>query len=100
MFGPYLSSNGGGQALTSPNRHSLGKPLPYQLADSSQAALKALKLYSEETIRYYPRFLWAIPDFQVRTYVLLPRLPLPRRGVRLACLIHVASVHPEPGSNS
>jgi hypothetical protein len=32
--------------------------------------------------------------------VFLSRLPLPRRGVRLACLRHTASVHPEPGSNS
>ena len=38
------------------------------------------------------------------TYVLLTRPPLkyPRRGlfVRLACVRHAASVHPEPGSNS
>jgi hypothetical protein len=38
------------------------------------------------------------------TYVVLTRPPLkyPRRGlfVRLACVRHAASVHPEPGSNS
>ena len=36
-----LSPIGGGQALTSPKRHSLGTPLPYQLADTPQAAPKA-----------------------------------------------------------
>ena len=36
------------------------------------------------------------------TYVLRTRLPLTRRiwSVRLACVKHAASVHPEPGSNS
>src|SRR3989338_5607779 len=36
------------------------------------------------------------------TYVLLSRSPLSdlRRSVRLACIRHAASVHPEPGSNS
>ena len=41
------------------------------------------------------------------TYVLLTRSPLslfgsklPRNFVRLACIRHAASVHPEPGSNS
>ena len=39
------------------------------------------------------------------TYALLSRPPLttqskPRSSVRLACLMHAASVYPEPGSNS
>src|SRR5690554_7141652 len=36
------------------------------------------------------------------TYVLLTRSPLKHRSasVRLACIRHAASVHPEPGSNS
>ena len=42
MYGPYLSSIGGGQPLSSPKRHSLGRPLPYQLADTSQATLLAI----------------------------------------------------------
>ena len=33
-------------------------------------------------------------------YVLLTRSPLTLRFVRLACIRHAASVHPEPGSNS
>ena len=65
----------GDQALTPPRRHSLGRPLPYQQADIPQAAPIALTLYSEETIRYYSDFRRVIPDFGVRTYVFLPRLP-------------------------
>ena len=100
MYGPYLSSIGGGHPLRSPRCHSLGKPLPYQLADTEQAHPKAINLYSEETIKYYPIFRLVIPDFGVGTYLLLPRLPLFLRTVWLACLIHAASVHPELGSNS
>ena len=36
MFGQCLSPNVGGRALTPPTRHSLGRPLPYQLADGTQ----------------------------------------------------------------
>ena len=75
MYGPCLSSIGGGQALTSPKRHRLGRPLPYQLPDTPQAAPKAINLYSEETIENYLTFRLVMPDFGVRTYVLLPRLP-------------------------
>ena len=100
MYGPYLSSIGGGQPLSSPKRRSLGKPLPYQLADTTQAASEAINLYPYGTIGNYPTFRLAMPDFGVRTYVLLPRLPLTLRSVRLACLIHTASIHPELGSNS
>jgi len=41
-----------------------------------------------------------IPVSGVCSYALLPILPVARRPPRLACLIHVASVHPELGSNS
>src|SRR6185312_11788048 len=40
------------------------------------------------------------PTTRQVTHVLLTRPPLARRLVRLACLIHAASVCPEPGSNS
>ena len=33
----YLSTIGGGQPLSSPKRHCLGRPLPYQLADIVRA---------------------------------------------------------------
>ncbi len=52
MYGQCLSSIGGEQALTPPTRHSHGKPLPYHLADTKQADLAAINLYSRETIAY------------------------------------------------
>ncbi len=79
MYGPCLSPIGGGHPLRSPRRHSLGKPLPYQLADTEQADPKALKLYPGGTILYYLGFRRAIQDFWVRTYLLLPRLPVALR---------------------
>ena len=45
MYGPCLSTIGGGQPLSSPKRHSLGEPLPHQLTDTVRASPKALKLY-------------------------------------------------------
>ena len=41
MYGPCFSSIVGGHPLRSPTRHRLGKPLPYQLADGTQAPPKA-----------------------------------------------------------
>ena len=79
MYGPCLSPIGGGQPLSSPKRRSLGKPLPYQLADIAQAAPEAKNLYSFETIGNYPTFRLAMPDSGVSTYVLLPRLPVALR---------------------
>ena len=64
---------------------------------------RSLTFCSEEIIRYYLQFPTAIPVPGVRSLVLLPRLPLStlRRKLlaRLACLIHAANVHSEPGSN-
>ena len=50
----------------------------------------------------YPSFRKAILHQKVRSHALLTLPPLVRlRGpVRLACLRHAASVHPELGSNS
>ena len=75
MYGPCLSTIGGGQALTSPRRHSLGSLLHYQLADRTQATPKAINLYSVEHIMYYPGFLQIIHDFKESSYALLTRLP-------------------------
>lgn len=75
MFGQCLSSNVGGHALTPPTRHSLGKLLPYQLADRTQAPPEAINLYSVEHIVYYSGFLRIIHDFRVDSYALLTRLP-------------------------
>ncbi len=54
------------------------------------------------------RFQWIFPTSGQVTYVLLTHSPLTSsvirriqtRFVRLACVRHAASVHPEPGSNS
>ena len=57
---------------------------------------------SREIIGYYPQFPVAIPDRRVRRLpVTTPFAALPPCGVRarLACLIHAANVHSEPGSN-
>ena len=75
----YRSSIGGGQPLSSPKRRSLGRPLPYQLADTTQAAPEAKNLYPCGTIGNYPSFRMAMPDFGGRTYVLLPRSPVALR---------------------
>ena len=40
------------------------------------------------------------PSLGQINYALLTRAPLTLRFVRLACVRHAASVHPEPGSNS
>ena len=56
----------------------------------------------EEIIGYYPQFPVAIPDPRVRHLpVTTPFAALSPCGVRarLACLIHAANVHSEPGSN-
>ena len=64
-----------GSASQLPYPSSLGKPLPYQQADRTQAIPKAINLYPEGTITYYPAFRQIIRDFRVCTYVFLPRLP-------------------------
>ena len=96
-----LSASGAGRALT-PARHlSLGRPLPYQLANITWAPLRAINLWSHDIIRYYPPSLMAIPNPKVGTHALLPLTPVPPLlgFPRLACLIHAANVRSEPGSN-
>jgi len=61
MWDPCRSVPGGGQALTSPSRHSLGRPLPYQQADSPQALPKAINLYRAHN--------FTIPE-ELQSYVL------------------------------
>ena len=50
MYSPCLSAIGGGQPLSSPMRHSLGKPLPYQLADAVQASQEAACAFTPEVL--------------------------------------------------
>ena len=122
MSGQCLSPSETGHALTPATHHRLGRPLPYQLASTTQSAPEVEShLWSEDIIRHYLQFPAAIPVLGVRNYALLSLSPLspalhpshlaPResRGLneigeglvlaRLACLIHAANVHSEPGSN-
>ena len=88
----------------------LGEPLPLQLANQTQAHQKAILtnhfilvgVTRPKRIRDYPSFPKGIPFLKVNSCVLLTRPPLEsiKKLVRLACVKHTASVHPEPGSNS
>ena len=109
MSGQCLSPSETGHALTPANHLWLGEPLPHQLPNSKQTAPRAINLWSGDIIRYYSRFRMAIPDPWVRIYSLLSLSPLSilkiNRSIflkflaQLACLIHAANVHSEPGSN-
>ena len=109
MSGQCLSPSETGHALTPANHLCLGRPLPHQQANSKQTAPRAINLWSGDIIRYYSRFRMAIPNPWVRIYSLLSLSPLSvlkiNRSIflkllaRLACLIHAANVHSEPGSN-
>ena len=100
-----------GQPLSPANRLSLGRPLPYQLADGTQVHLQVtglavpvfdrLPMQATDNIGYYHRFHDAIPDLKADYLrVTHPFAAIPCGIARLACLIHAASVHSEPGSNS
>ena len=94
-------------------RLSLGEPLPHQQADRTQAPLLApgpvgvpsFNLISERNVVLSGISLAFAKLFRTErqiTYALLTLLPLSALQliVRLACLIHAASVRSEPGSNS
>ena len=107
MYGPCRSTIGGEQALTPPSRHRLGRPLPYQLADSPQADPRATCAFNPKSLRIgYHRELANLSVDYARlrgTFLCLTTSFAVFRlaaDTRLACLIHVASVHPEPRSNS
>ena len=113
MYGPCFSSIVGGHPLRSPTRRSLGEPLPHQLADGTQVPPKANCSFSHQLLNLKttcgisnPFGLLSHTLGQV-THALLTRSPLgyfsycyKKHLVRLACIRHAASVHPEPGSNS
>ncbi len=99
----------GGHPLRSPTRHRLGRPLPYQLADGTQAPPEVnMGSFTQRFLN--PSSTWGIsspfepvsPASGQVTNALLTRSPLRTLllFVRLACIRHAASVHPEPGSNS
>ncbi len=78
----------------------LGRPLPHQLPNPTRADPKAINLSPFGHIRYCSQFPGNIPYLRARSHALLTRLPLPLRGVRLACVKPAASVRSEPESNS
>ena len=108
MSGQCLSPSETGHALTPATHHRLGRPLPHQQASTTQSAPKveshlcSTLITNAEIIGYYPQFPVAIPNPRVRHLpVTTPFAAVPPCGVlaRLACLIHAANVHSEPGSN-
>ena len=95
--------------------HRLGGPLPHQLANAPQVhpcshlegCFNIQSMRSVYLSGFSYRFQQLSQTHGQVTYVLLTRSPLslfgsklPRDFVRLACIRHAASVHPEPGSNS
>ena len=100
--------------LRSATHPRLGGLLSHQLANAPQVHLlvtlerafqaKEMPLLLLSGISQ--SFLWVSQAKRQVTYVLLTRSPLgfkeqaPIYLVRLACIRHAASVHPEPGSNS
>ena len=97
-----------GHART-PGRHQrLGGPLPRQLPNTTTARPKAPELWFTPDARYEHR--WELPAVsrgyaQPWGWLPSPYSPLRHwfsiatKPVRLACLIHAANVHSEPGSN-
>ena len=104
------------QPLSPATDRRLGGPLPRQLANQTRAHLSAIK-----SLTAWPcdlavlcgissRFRLLSPSERQIAHALLTRPPLTFRfhfrrsfqkmSVRLACVRHAASVHPEPGSNS
>ena len=82
----------------------LGKPLPYQLANQTQAFLQA-KIFRFTLIKAH-RALAIISVCYSLPKGKFSRVTHPsatkdfKSFVQLACVKHTASVHPEPGSNS
>ena len=97
-----------GHARTPGRHHSLGGPLPRQLANTTTARPTAPELWCRADAG--PARRWGLPAVSrgyTRPWGWLPspyspfrHWPDPKTGpVRLACLIHAANVHSEPGSN-
>ncbi|KAK4381867.1 hypothetical protein Sango_2927200 [Sesamum angolense] len=99
--GPCLSPSVADHPLGPATDHRLGKLLPHQLANQTQAPPRADSSFCSSAYGVLAavssccsppkgRFLRVTHPSPLET-------PLP---VRLACVKHAASVHPEPGSNS
>ena len=100
----------GGHPLRPPTRRRLGAPLPHQLPDGPQPPPRASKPFPQTPLQRLSvsgisvRFRTLSRTPGQMSYVLRTRAPLESTRkcfpVRLACVRHAASVHPEPGSNS
>ena len=115
-FGPCLSPNVAGHPLRSATDRRLGKPLPYQLANQTRVHLvppEFFPLYHAIPWSYavlavisdcYPPVQGRLPTryspVRHSVTILFIRRIKEKCFVRLACVRHAASVHPEPGSNS
>ena len=104
------------QPLSPATDRRLGGPLPRQLANQTRAHLSAIKSLASKSCDLdalcgiSSRFRLLSPSERQIAHALLTRPPLSHRfqfrrtfqndSVRLACVRHAASVHPEPGSNS
>ena len=103
MSGPCLSSSVAGHPLRPATRHRLGGPLPRQLTNRTRAPPQAHCCFTLASLSgINPSFPGLSLSWGQVTHVLLTRAPLSarRHSVRLACLIHAASVRSEPESNS
>jgi hypothetical protein len=115
VSGPCLSPSVTGRPLRPATRHRLGEPLPHQQADRPRAPQEAPGCPGFDFGKMSPLITCGInspfgelsPTSRQIAHVLRTRSPLDFLGiatkenpVRLACLIHAASVRSEPESNS
>ena len=106
-----------GHPLRSATDRRLGRLLPHQLANQTRVHLIPPECFhtapcgAVRLCGFTSRFQLLSPCMRQVTHALLTRPPLSHKiinpegnqiecFVRLACVKHAASVHPEPGSNS
>ena len=79
----------------------LGAPLPHLLANQTRAHLQAVNLSPQRAHPVLATVSSGCPRPEGRfSRVTHPSATVSEDTVRLACVKHTASVHPEPGSNS
>ncbi|KAI8026525.1 hypothetical protein LOK49_LG02G01970 [Camellia lanceoleosa] len=99
--GPCLSPSVADHPLGPATDHRLGKLLPHQLANQTRAPPRADSSFCSSAYGVLAAVSSCCCPRKGRFYALLTRPPLETPlPVRLACVKHAASVHPEPGSNS
>ena len=105
MSGPCLSPSVTGRPLRPVTDHRLGKLLPYQQANRTQAVPKAHKALIRRPHAVLDSISGAYPSLW-GTFLRVTQPSAARHhtevhaAARLACIKHAASVYPEPGSNS